>query len=79
MRDVLVVGRPDDLVGEIPVAFVVPEADGFDSEELRRLCLRRLSVFKVPVEFRRVAAIRRTSSGKPCAGPWRSGSRSRPS
>ncbi|WP_030355592.1 type I polyketide synthase [Streptomyces scopuliridis] len=65
VRDVLVVGRPDDLVGEIPVAFVVPEADGFDPEELRRLCLRQLSVFKVPVEFRRLAAIPRTSSGKP--------------
>ncbi|MEV4969856.1 type I polyketide synthase [Streptomyces scopuliridis] len=65
VRDVLVIGRPDDLVGEIPMAFVVPEADGFDPEELRRLCLRRLSVFKVPVEFRRVDAIPRTSSGKP--------------
>ncbi|MFE2941310.1 SDR family NAD(P)-dependent oxidoreductase [Streptomyces sp. NPDC059255] len=65
VRDVLVVGRPDEQVGEVPVAFVVPEANGFDPEELRRRCLRRLSVHKVPVEFRRVDAIPRTSSGKP--------------
>jgi acyl transferase domain-containing protein/acyl-CoA synthetase (AMP-forming)/AMP-acid ligase II/acyl carrier protein len=65
VRDVLVVGRPDDQVGEVPVAFVVPASDGFDPEELRRLCLRRLSLFKVPVEFRRVETIPRTSSGKP--------------
>ncbi|WP_369240562.1 SDR family NAD(P)-dependent oxidoreductase [Streptomyces sp. R21] len=65
VRDVLVVGSPDDLAGEVPVAFVVPDADGFDPEELRRLCLRRLSLYKVPVEFRRVETIPRTASGKP--------------
>ncbi|MGQ4384810.1 type I polyketide synthase [Streptomyces sp. SAS_270] len=65
VRDVLVVGRPDELAGEVPVAFVVPEADGYDPEELRRLCLRRLSLYKVPVEFRQVETIPRTSSGKP--------------
>ncbi|MFC9426267.1 beta-ketoacyl synthase N-terminal-like domain-containing protein [Streptomyces sp. NPDC056987] len=65
VRDVLVVGRPDEQVGEVSVAFVVPEADGFDPEELRRRCLGRLSVHKVPVEFRRAEAIPRTPSGKP--------------
>jgi acyl transferase domain-containing protein/acyl-CoA synthetase (AMP-forming)/AMP-acid ligase II/acyl carrier protein len=65
VRDVLVVGRPDDQVGEVPVAFVVPASDGFDPQELRRLCLRQLSLFKVPVEFLRVDTIPRTSSGKP--------------
>ncbi|MEV0416009.1 type I polyketide synthase [Streptomyces sp. NPDC050448] len=69
VRDVLVAGRKDDLVGEVPVAFVVPaDPDGFVSispGELRRLCLGRLSLFKVPVEFRPVESIPHTSSGKP--------------
>ncbi|MEQ0565381.1 type I polyketide synthase [Amycolatopsis sp. NEAU-NG30] len=65
VREVLVTGRPDDLVGQVPVAFVVAGPDGFDAEELRRLCLSRLSLHKVPVAYVEVDAIPRTASGKP--------------
>ncbi|MEV6922760.1 SDR family NAD(P)-dependent oxidoreductase, partial [Amycolatopsis sp. NPDC051106] len=65
VRDVLVAGRPDDVVGAVPVAFVVPGPAGFDPEELRRLCLSRLSLYKVPVAYLEVGEIPRTPSGKP--------------
>ncbi|MBE8520427.1 AMP-binding protein [Amycolatopsis sp. H6(2020)] len=65
VRDVLVTGRPDDVVGEVPVAFVVAGPDGFDAEELRSLCLSRLSLHKVPVAYVEVDSIPRTASGKP--------------
>jgi acyl transferase domain-containing protein/acyl-CoA synthetase (AMP-forming)/AMP-acid ligase II/acyl carrier protein len=65
VREVLVAGRPDDVVGQVPVAFVVAGPDGFDAEELRRLCLSRLSLHKVPVAYLEVDSIPRTASGKP--------------
>ncbi|WP_410608038.1 beta-ketoacyl synthase N-terminal-like domain-containing protein [Amycolatopsis sp. lyj-109] len=65
VREVLVTGRPDDVVGQVPVAFVVAGPDGFDPEELRRLCLGRLSLHKVPVAYLEIDAIPRTASGKP--------------
>ncbi|MGW5743994.1 beta-ketoacyl synthase N-terminal-like domain-containing protein [Amycolatopsis sp. NPDC003861] len=65
VREVLVTGRPDDVVGQVPVAFVVAGPGGFDAEELRRLCLSRLSLHKVPVAYLEIEAIPRTASGKP--------------
>jgi len=65
VRDVLVVGRPDDVLGQVPVAHIVPAEGGFDPEELRQLCLRRLSPHKAPVAFETAEAIPRTASGKP--------------
>ncbi|WP_033263594.1 beta-ketoacyl synthase N-terminal-like domain-containing protein [Amycolatopsis vancoresmycina] len=65
VREVLVTGRPDDVVGQVPVAFVVAGPDGFDAEELRRRCLSRLSLHKVPVAYVEIDAIPRTASGKP--------------
>ncbi|MFF1613297.1 beta-ketoacyl synthase N-terminal-like domain-containing protein [Amycolatopsis sp. NPDC058278] len=65
VREVLVTGRPDDVVGQVPVAFVVAGPDGFDAEELRRRCLGRLSLHKVPVAYLQVDSIPRTASGKP--------------
>ncbi|GLY40043.1 polyketide synthase [Amycolatopsis sp. NBRC 101858] len=65
VRDVLVAGRPDDVVGAVPVAFVVPGPGGFDAEELRQLCLSRLSLYKVPVAYIEVDEVPRTPSGKP--------------
>ncbi|MGV9360764.1 beta-ketoacyl synthase N-terminal-like domain-containing protein [Amycolatopsis sp. NPDC003731] len=65
VREVLVTGRPDDVVGQVPVAFVVAGPGGFDAEELRSLCLSRLSLHKVPVAYLEIDAIPRTASGKP--------------
>ena len=61
VRDVAVVGVPDGRLGEVPVAFVVGEAD---AEELEALCRQHLVPYKVPVEFRRVDALPRSEVGK---------------
>ncbi|MFJ1766873.1 SDR family NAD(P)-dependent oxidoreductase [Amycolatopsis sp. NPDC088138] len=68
VRDVLVGSRPDEVVGQVPIAFVVPSGDDVDPAELRRLSLARLSLYKVPVAFHRVEEIPRTASGKPRRG-----------
>ncbi|WP_026467426.1 type I polyketide synthase [Amycolatopsis alba] len=62
VRDVLVTGRPDEVLGAVPVAFLV--SDEPDLDEVRRLCRQRLSSFKVPVAFHRVERLPRTPSGK---------------
>ncbi|MFK0249181.1 SDR family NAD(P)-dependent oxidoreductase [Amycolatopsis azurea] len=62
VRDVLVTGRPDEVLGAVPVAFLV--SDEPDLDEVRRLCRRRLSPFKVPVAFHLVERLPRTPSGK---------------
>ncbi|MGW1149016.1 AMP-binding protein, partial [Streptomyces sp. NPDC002454] len=64
VADAAVVGRRHDVLGEVPVAFVVPGPQGVDLAELRAECRRRLSAFKVPDEFRTSEPLPRTSSGK---------------
>ncbi|HEY6141699.1 MAG TPA: acyl-CoA synthetase [Thermoanaerobaculia bacterium] len=56
-----VVGVPDAVRGELPVAFVVGE---IDEEELARRCREELASFKVPRRFVRVDALPRTALGK---------------
>ena len=60
--DVAVVGRPDDRLGEVPVAFLVgrPVAD----DELAALCREHLVPYKVPAEFHWVDALPRSEVGK---------------
>jgi acyl-coenzyme A synthetase/AMP-(fatty) acid ligase len=61
VREVAVVGLPDERLGEVPVAFVVGDApDG----ELERLCREHLTAYKVPVAFRRLDALPRSEVGK---------------
>ncbi|MFC3453248.1 SDR family NAD(P)-dependent oxidoreductase [Amycolatopsis speibonae] len=62
VKDVLVTGRPDGVLGAVPVAFLV--SDEPDLDEVRRLCRQRLSPFKVPVAFHLVERLPRTPSGK---------------
>jgi acyl-CoA synthetase (AMP-forming)/AMP-acid ligase II len=60
-----VVGRRDPRWGEVPVAFVVPrEGRALDADRLRAWCDERLARFKVPKEFRQLAELPRTPSGK---------------
>ncbi|MGW6928732.1 SDR family NAD(P)-dependent oxidoreductase [Lentzea sp. NPDC054927] len=61
VRDAAVVARPDSVLGEVPVAFVVGPADG---DAVVRACADVLSPHKVPVEVRFTSAIPRTGSGK---------------
>ncbi|MFE7593440.1 SDR family NAD(P)-dependent oxidoreductase, partial [Kitasatospora sp. NPDC057512] len=62
--DVAVAGRPDEVLGEVPVAFVVAAPEGVDAELVFAACAEQLSWFKVPQEVRAIAAVPRTASGK---------------
>ncbi|MFE0043045.1 SDR family NAD(P)-dependent oxidoreductase [Streptomyces albireticuli] len=63
--DAAVVGRPHDVLGEVPVAFVVTDArGGVDTDLVRALCRERLSDFKVPDEVYETDTVPRTPSGK---------------
>ena len=61
VREVAVVGRPDERLGEVPVAFVVGDAP---DDELERLCREHLVAYKIPVAFRRVDDLPRSEVGK---------------
>ncbi|MEV4096143.1 SDR family NAD(P)-dependent oxidoreductase [Streptosporangium saharense] len=62
--DVAVTGRPDEVLGEVPVAFVVTGPDGVSVDQIFEACAARLAYFKVPQEIREIAEVPRTSSGK---------------
>ncbi|KOV60814.1 type I polyketide synthase [Streptomyces sp. MMG1121] len=64
VTDVAVVGKPHDVLGEVPVAFIVPGPQGPDTEQLFAECRDRLSYFKVPEELYEIDSIPRTASGK---------------
>ncbi|MFJ5263440.1 type I polyketide synthase [Streptomyces sp. NPDC088387] len=64
VADAVVVGMAHDVLGEVPVAFVVPGPDGFDTRQVLAACRDRLSDYKVPAEIREIAAVPRTASGK---------------
>ncbi len=65
VREVAVVGAPDDRLGQRVVAVVVA-ADGVDATELDRWCLESetLARFKRPREYRLVESLPKSSSGK---------------
>jgi rifamycin polyketide synthase module 1/2/3 len=62
--DAAVVGKPDEALGEIVVAFVVAQYDSVDVDDLRNFVAERVADFKVPAEFNVVEEIPRTGSGK---------------
>ncbi|WP_306326793.1 AMP-binding protein, partial [Streptomyces venezuelae] len=64
IADAAVTGRPDEAHGEVPVAYVVPAADGWSPAEALAACRERLSYFKVPAELYEIAALPVTGSGK---------------
>jgi len=65
VAEAAVVGAPDPLMGEVPLAFVVarpgrqPGAEG-----LREFCRGRMPAHRVPVRFTLVPALPRNESGK---------------
>ncbi|MFC8516424.1 SDR family NAD(P)-dependent oxidoreductase [Streptomyces sp. NPDC057257] len=65
VRDAAVVARPHPLLGEVPVAFVVPERQTLDRAALLRACASVLSAHKVPDEILFTPAVPRTAAGKP--------------
>jgi len=69
VSDVVVVGVPDDRLGEVPVALVVAaegriDAGQLTSEALAGLCRRHLTPYKVPVAFELVDQLPRNEAGK---------------
>ncbi|MFE6175700.1 SDR family NAD(P)-dependent oxidoreductase [Streptomyces sp. NPDC056464] len=65
VRDAAVVARPHPLLGEVPVAFVVPAEPALDPAGLLRACAAVLSAHKVPDEVLFTPAVPRTAAGKP--------------
>jgi acyl-CoA synthetase (AMP-forming)/AMP-acid ligase II len=69
-----VVGRPDDRLGETPVAVVeLRDAASADASELLEFLRNRLARYEIPTEIRIVDAIPRTPSGKPDLSAIRGG------
>ncbi|TWF82533.1 type I polyketide synthase [Kitasatospora viridis] len=64
VRDAVVLGLPHAVLGEVPVAFVVPGPEGLDARAVLDRCRTRLASHKVPVEVREIEAVPRTPSGK---------------
>lgn len=58
-----VIGMPDDLKGEVPVAYIVPRG-AWDVSVLEERCRAALASFKVPRAFIRVDKLPRTALGK---------------
>ncbi|HKR64082.1 MAG TPA: AMP-binding protein [Thermoanaerobaculia bacterium] len=61
VREAAVTGMPDEVRGEVPVAYIVGE---FDPAALERVCREQLASFKVPRKFVQVDSIPRTALGK---------------
>lgn len=65
VADVAVAAMPDDRVGEVPWAFVVPRAGAtIDDGELEALARERLAPYKVPARFVTVDELPRNEVGK---------------
>ncbi len=64
VADAVVVGVAHDVLGEVPVAFVVPGPEGFDPQRVLAACRARLAEYKLPAEIHEIAAVPRTASGK---------------
>jgi malonyl-CoA/methylmalonyl-CoA synthetase len=67
VAEAAVVGRPDPIRGEVPVAFVVLRSAVAEAE-LERRCRQNLASFKVPREFRAVEQLPRNAMGKVVKG-----------
>jgi acyl-CoA synthetase (AMP-forming)/AMP-acid ligase II len=63
VSEAAVIGMPDQLRGEVPVAYVVCK-DDFDPAGLEQRCRAALASFKVPRAFIRVDRLPRTALGK---------------
>jgi malonyl-CoA/methylmalonyl-CoA synthetase len=64
VSEAAVVGRPDPVRGEIPVAYIVPRGAALDTETLEQRCRRELASFKCPREFITVEKLPRNALGK---------------
>ena len=63
VAEAAVVGLPDTIRGEVPVAYLVTK-EGFDSDVLEGRCREKLASFKVPRRFIPVEELPRNAMGK---------------
>ncbi|OLF14448.1 hypothetical protein BLA60_04855, partial [Actinophytocola xinjiangensis] len=62
--EVAVAAKPHEVLGQVPVALVVPGPDGVDPRALIAACREQLSYYKVPEEVHAITRVPRTPSGK---------------
>jgi len=63
VREAAVLGVPDRVRGEVPIAYIVGDAD-LDVASLEAMCRAQLASFKVPRSFVAIDALPRTALGK---------------
>ena len=57
--------RPDDLVGAVPIAYIVIRSEAcFDQKHVLRTLRSQIPGTHIPVDFIQVSSIPRTGSGK---------------
>ena len=60
-----VLGKPDKVRGEVPIAFVVPvEGKEVDPDELKKFCREHLASYKVPRQITIRESFPKTATGK---------------
>ncbi|MFJ6791045.1 type I polyketide synthase [Streptomyces angustmyceticus] len=64
VAEAAVAGAPHEVLGEVPVAYLVPGPGGIDPDLVLATCQERLSAYKVPDELHEIAAVPRTPAGK---------------
>jgi long-chain acyl-CoA synthetase len=65
IKDLVIVGIPDDLKGEAPKAFIqLAEGETSTLEEIREFCKPRMAPYKVPVAVEFVDEVPRSAAGK---------------
>jgi carnitine-CoA ligase len=74
VAEVAVVAAPDDMLGDVPVAFVVPGDEREDlADDVLGVCRKKLADFKVPREVRIVDDLPRSTLNKVAKAQLRSG------
>ena len=65
IKDLVIVGIPDELKGEAPKAFIeLKEGEQATQKEIRAFCKAKMAPFKVPVAVEFIAEVPRSASGK---------------
>jgi long-chain acyl-CoA synthetase len=65
IKDLVIVGIPDELKGEAPKAFIVLQEDEVTTEaEIRAYCKAKMAPYKVPVAVEFIEEVPRSASGK---------------
>ncbi|MBA4492984.1 class I adenylate-forming enzyme family protein [Paenactinomyces guangxiensis] len=65
VKEVCVKGEENSLLGEVPVAYIVPkEGSPIREDQLKRFCIDQLDIHKVPRRVQLVKSLPKTHSGK---------------